>query len=118
VLCLCIGDCTAARVGWEVTVGVTVHDKMSNLRQRGAGDGQSRHELRVIFGMSYHQEGINDSEVGGMFELKFKRCYKIPRANHDAMLVCVRIEQLQSSERRILLPPLTIDTMTAARTRV
>jgi len=28
----------AAQVGWEVTVGVTVHETMSNLRQREVDD--------------------------------------------------------------------------------
>ena len=28
----CIGGCAAARVGWEVTIGIIVHDEMSNLR--------------------------------------------------------------------------------------
>jgi len=33
------GGCISTWVGCEVTIGVTVHDKISNLRQRGAGDG-------------------------------------------------------------------------------
>lgn len=101
-----------------MTVGVTVHDMMSNLRQRGADGRQLRHELRARFGTICRQEGINDSKVGGMVEFKFKRCYKIPRASHEETLGGVIIEQLQSSERRKMLPPLTIDTMTVARTRV
>jgi len=30
----CIGGYTAVWVGWEVTVGVTVHDKRSNIRKK------------------------------------------------------------------------------------
>lgn len=60
-----IGGYATAQVGWEVTVSVTVHDKMFNLRQIGAGGGQLRHKLRAIFGTIYHQEGINDSEEKG-----------------------------------------------------
>lgn len=59
--------------------------------------------------MICHQECINDSEVGGMIEFKF-------RASHKVTLGCLIIEQLQSSKRHVLLPPLTIDTMTTTRT--
>jgi len=101
-----------------VTIGVTVHDKRSNLRKKGAGDGQLRHELRARFGTICCQEGINDLEVGGIFDFKFKRCYKIPRDSLGATLGCVRIEQLQSSEHCVLLPPLTINMIMTARIRV
>lgn len=72
----CIGGCATTQVGWEVTVGVTVHEKRSNLRQKGARGGQLRHELRDTFQMICRQEGINDSKVGGRDEFKFKICYK------------------------------------------
>lgn len=45
-----IGDCAATRVGLEVTIGVTVHENMSNLRQIRVGGNQLTHELRAIFG--------------------------------------------------------------------
>ena len=67
-----VRSCAAARVGWEVTVDVTVHEKRSNLRQKGAGGETLREELRARFRTIYHQEGINDSEVEGMVEFKFK----------------------------------------------
>ena len=111
--CLRIGGCAAARVGWEVTIGVTVHDKRSNLKQKGVSNGQLRHEIRARFGMIYYQEGINDSEVGGRDKFKPKRFYKSPRASHMATLGCLRIEKLQSSECCVLIPPLTVDTITA-----
>jgi len=81
------------RVGYTVVwVGLEVtHDKISNLRQRGLGGGQLRHELRARFGMIYHQEGINDSKVGGMLKFKFKRCYKTLGASHKTTLSCLRI---------------------------
>lgn len=37
--------CYAATwVGWEVTIDVTVHDKRSNLRHKGADDGPLKQE--------------------------------------------------------------------------
>ena len=108
-----------------MTVGVTVHDKITNLRQRGAGSRKLRHELRARFGTICCQEGINDSKVGGMVEFKFKGCYKTLRASHEATLGCFRFEQLQSIECRALLPPLSmrqnisrVNTMTTTRPRV
>jgi len=71
--CPCTGGCTVTWVNWEVIIGITIHDEMSNLRQKGAGSGQLRQELRARFRMIYHQEGINDSEVGGAVKFKFKR---------------------------------------------
>ena len=106
------------RLRYKVTVGVIVRDKRSNLRQKGAGEEKLRHELRARFQMICFQEGIDGSKVGGMVEFKFKRYYKIPRTSLEATLGCVRIEQLQSSEHHVLLPPLTIYMMTATRTRV
>jgi len=88
------GGCAATRLGWEVTIGVIVHDKISNLRQRGAGSRKLRHELRARFGTIYRQKGINDSKLGGMVEFKFKRCYKTPRASHETKLGCLRVEKL------------------------
>lgn len=99
-------------------VGVTVHDKRSNLRQKGAGGGQLRHELRARFGTIYHQEGINESEVRGRVEFKFKRCYNTPRASYKTTLGCLRIEQVQSIKHCVLLQSSSVDIMTPARTRV
>ena len=36
------GSCTAARVGWKVTITVTIHDVMLGLRPNGAGGGHLR----------------------------------------------------------------------------
>ena len=74
-------------VGWEVTVGVTFNDKMPNLRQRGVGGRQLRHELRARFGMICCQGCINDLKMGGMVKFKFKRHYKSPKARHETTLV-------------------------------
>lgn len=46
----CMEGCTAARVGWEVTVDVTVHDGMSDLRPNGVGGEHLRHNLLARFG--------------------------------------------------------------------
>ena len=103
-----MGGFTATQVGWEVTIGVTIHDGMSELRQKGAGGGYLRHELRTRFGTICQQESINDSELGAMVEFKFKRCYKTPRASHEIKLVHLRFEQLrraQSVEHRAIFEP-------------
>lgn len=81
-------------VDWEITIGITVHDEMSNLKQKGLGDGKLRHKLRTRFGMICCQECINDSEVGGAVEFKFKRRYKTPRTSHETTLVHLRFELL------------------------
>jgi len=38
VLQPCIGGYTVVWVGWEMIIGVIVHDKRPNLRQKGACD--------------------------------------------------------------------------------
>lgn len=113
-----IRGCTATQVGWKLTIGVTVHGKRSNLRQKGASGGQLRHELRTRFWATCHQEGINDAKVGGRVEFKFIGPDKNPRASSKETLGCLRIKQVQRIERHILLPSLSVDIMTVARTRV
>lgn len=103
-----IGGCAATRVGWEVTVGVTFHDEMSNLSQKGVGGRKLRHELRARFGMICCQECINDSKVGGKVELKFKRHYKTPNTHHKTTPGYLRFEHLQSIECQEILPSLSM----------
>jgi len=74
--------CAVAWVGWEVTIGVTVHDKMSNLRQQGAGGGKLRQEVKTRFGTICHQSHINEPNKGGMVEFEFKKAYKSQVALH------------------------------------
>lgn len=71
------GGCTAARVGWEVTVGVTVHDKMSNLRKKGAGSGQLRHELRARFKAIYAKKALISQNWGERSNLNSKGAIKL-----------------------------------------
>jgi len=61
-----------------MTVGVTIHDKRSNLRQKGVGHRKLRNELRTRFGTICHQEGINDAEVGGGSNSNSKDTIKPP----------------------------------------
>ena len=68
--------CTAAWIDKQVTVGVTIHDKMSKLRQKGAGGRKIRFELRATFGTIYPKSRINDSNKGGMAEFEFQQAYK------------------------------------------
>jgi len=85
-----MGGRTAARVGWEVIVGVTVHDGISDLRQKGVGGRNLRHKLRARFRAIYCEERNDDSELGGTVGFEFKRCYKTPRASHVTTLVHLR----------------------------
>ena len=106
--CLRTWDCVAVQVGWEVTVGVTVHDGMSDLRQKGAGDGHLRCELREIFGTIYRQERIGGPELGGIVEFEFKRLYKTLGSSHKTTLVHLRFEQMiraQSVECQAIFKP-------------
>lgn len=94
----------------EVTVGVTVHDEMSNLRLNGVGDVHLRHELWEIFGTIYRQERIDGPKLGGMVEFVFKSRYKAPWPSHETTLAHLRFEQLireYSVERREIFEPLS-----------
>ena len=91
-----------------MTICVTVHDKMSNLRQKGAGARQLRHKVKIGFGMICHQEGTNDSEMEGMTEFKSKCYYKIPWGSFQASLGFSRIDVEQSSESQATLPPVNV----------
>ena len=70
---------TAMQVCWEVTVGVTIHDEMSDLRPNGASGGHLRHELWENFGKICYQESISGPKLGGRVEFKFERRYKTNR---------------------------------------
>lgn len=73
-----------------MTIGVIVHDGMSDLRKMGVGGGHLRHELRERFGTIYCQEFINGPELGGMVEFEFIRSYKTLGASHRTTLVHLR----------------------------
>jgi len=77
-----------------VTIEVTIHDGMLDLTPNGAGDKQLRCELWARFGKIYHQGSINEPVLGGTFEFKFKKCYKVQRATQQTILGHLRIEQL------------------------
>ena len=96
----CTGGYAATQVGWEITIGVTVHDEMPNLRQKGAGSENLRHELRARFGAICCQESIDGPELGGTVRFEFKRCYKTPRANHETTLVHLSLSS--SLEHKVL----------------
>ena len=81
-----MGGCVVTWVGWEVTVGITIHDMMSNLRQKGAGSGHLRHELRARFEAICCQESIDGLELGETVGFEFKRGYKTPGANQQLFI--------------------------------
>ena len=73
--------CATTWVSLEVTIGVTIHDRMFNLRLNGVGERHLRCKLWEIFGKILCQESINSLELGGMVEIEFKSCYKTHRAS-------------------------------------
>ncbi len=84
-----------------------------------------RQELIARFRTIYHQEGINDSEVEGMVEFKFKCYYKIPWGILEATLGCLRFEPVYSIEHEATLSPVSTqpkgyseETMTVVRSKV
>lgn len=70
--CSHIRDCATMQIGWKVTIGVTFHDKMVNLRQQGV-DGR---KLKQRFEMICLQYSINELEKGGTVEFEFQHAYK------------------------------------------
>ena len=56
--------CTDALIRRKVTIPVTVHDKISNLRQRGAGGRQLRHELELDLGRSTAKKAFMTQKWG------------------------------------------------------
>jgi len=86
--------CTVTQVGWEVTIGVTIHDEMFDLRPNGADVGHLRRELWERFGKICCQESINGPKLGGVIEFKFKRCHKTHKASQQTTLGHLRIERL------------------------
>ncbi|MCY6488242.1 hypothetical protein, partial [Actinobacillus pleuropneumoniae] len=77
-----------------MTVEVTIHDGMLDLRPNGVGGRHLRCDLRARFGKICHQESINGPKLGGMVEFEFKRLYKTQRAAQQTTLGHLRIERL------------------------
>jgi len=119
----CIEGCATTWVSWKVTIGVTVHDGMLNLRPNGAGGRHVRCDLCARFGKICHQKSTNGPKLGGMVEFKFKRHYKTQRAGQRTTLGHLRIERLSRAlniESRAIIEPLSsrvieynLDTMIA-----
>lgn len=103
-----MGGCAATWVGWEVTIGFTIHGGMSNLRQKGVGSQNLRHELRARFGTVFCQESINGLELWGTVQFELNRCYKTLGSSHKTMLVHLRFQQwikAQSVENQAVFEP-------------
>lgn len=87
-------DHTATWVGQKVTVEVTIHDGMLDLRPNGVGDRQLRHDLWARFGKICCEGNINELDLGGTVEFKFKKCYKIQMVSQQTTLGHLRIQRL------------------------
>jgi len=68
------------RVGQKVTIWVTIHDVMLDLRLEGVSDKHLRCDLWEIFGKICCEESINELDLGRTVEFKFKKRYKLQRA--------------------------------------
>lgn len=67
----------ATRVGWEVTIGVTIHDRMSNLRPNRVGGGHSRHALWARFEKSATKKAFMARNWGEWLNLNSKGTIKL-----------------------------------------
>ena len=65
--------CDATWTRRKVIVGVTIYDGMLNLRSNGVGDEHLRCDLWAIFWKICCQERINEPDLGGTVEFKFKK---------------------------------------------
>lgn len=92
------GGCAAMRVGWEVTVGVIVHDGMSSLRPNEVGGRHLRKQLWAIFWKIYLQESIDGQNLGGTVEFEFKRHFKNLRASHKTTFVHLIFERFNRAQ--------------------
>ena len=88
------GGCTTTQVGWKVTIEVTIHDVILQLRPNGVGDRHLRRDLWARFGKIYCQASISEPDLGGIVEFKFTRQYKLQGATQQEKLGHLRIEQL------------------------
>ena len=103
--------CAATWVGWEVTIGVTIHNGMSNLSPNGVGNEHLRRDLWEIFWKVFFQESIDGPKLGGMIEFEFKRCYKTQRDSQQTTLGHLRLEHLnraQSVESWVIIELLSL----------
>ena len=77
-----------------MTIGVTIHDVMLDLRPNGAGGRHLRCTLWEIYGKIFHQGSINELDLGGTIEFEFKRHYKFQWVTQQTTLGHLRIELL------------------------
>lgn len=82
-----------------MTVGVTIHNGMFDLRPNGVGDKKLRGELWARFGKIYCPESINGPKLGGMVEFEFERRYKTQRDSQKTTLSHFIIERLSRAQR-------------------
>jgi len=67
---------------------------MLDLRPNGVGGKHLRHDLWARFGKICHQGSINELDLGGAVEFKFKKHYKLQGAAQKTTLGHLRIELL------------------------
>jgi len=78
----------------KVTVRVTIHDLMVDLRPNGVGGRNLRQILWGRFLKIYCQSRINGLNVGGRVKFKFNRQYKLQVAIQQTTLGKLKIELL------------------------
>lgn len=70
---------TTAGDGWKVTISVTIHDKMSHLRHKGAGGRQLRYKGNC-------QNRINEPRIGRTTDFEFEIVYNKKVKRHTTKL--------------------------------
>lgn len=80
------GGYATTQVGQKVTVEVTIHDGMLNLRPNGAGNSNLRRDLAERFWKIYHQGRINEPDLGRTIKFKFTKHYKLQGDTQQATL--------------------------------
>ena len=68
------------QVGQKVTIEVTIHDGILDLRPNAVGGKHLRLDLWARFGKICCEGTINEPDLGGTVELKFKKHYKLQGA--------------------------------------
>jgi len=64
----------------EVTIAITIHDKVSQLQQKGASGAQLRYDIRAR--TIYYRYTVNAPEKEGMAEFEFQYTYKSQGGTH------------------------------------
>lgn len=94
--------CANALLRRQVTIPVTIHEKMSTLWQKGVGSEQLREEVQVKYGTSYHRYYMRMLEQVGTNEFEIQITYKSPRGIHRVTYTSIKYMLLIDMELFII----------------